>query len=337
MKVVLSIVDPEYPNNITIEEIAKDRDSLKAAIKLAERNGLYYYFIYRLKELEVDIPSTEKNRWKEENQKLSELKETISLLNSISNDYEIDFILIKACNTIPHVPRDVDIFVNKEKRKQLLKAFESIGMNYDQKSAVEASLKKEGYLRIDVYSEISYFTVNFLKENFLWESVTKNKMLEIEYPCLSNEAEFLLSLVHNLFAHRSMSLLDFLHMKSLRNVIDVDACKQYAYKNRWGSVFDLAVKELDVLYEKIYKEGEVIRFRYIFGRNLIMDSISTIEGLNLSKLNKMALNISLVIDGFRESQRDSALYNLLKSFEPTRKFINYSLSFVKAMRGDKKW
>ena len=54
MKVVLSVVDPEYPNDIQVEEIAKDKGLLKSAIKLAEKNGLYYYFIYRLKDLGVD-------------------------------------------------------------------------------------------------------------------------------------------------------------------------------------------------------------------------------------------------------------------------------------------
>ena len=42
MEILLSVVDPEYPNDIQVEEIVKNRRLLKAAIKLAERNGLYY-------------------------------------------------------------------------------------------------------------------------------------------------------------------------------------------------------------------------------------------------------------------------------------------------------
>ena len=41
MEIVLSVVDQAYPNNIQVKEMSKNRDLLKAAIKLAERNGLY--------------------------------------------------------------------------------------------------------------------------------------------------------------------------------------------------------------------------------------------------------------------------------------------------------
>lgn len=336
MKVVLSVVDLEYPNDIQVAEIASNRNLMKKAIKLAERNGLYYYFIRRLKELGADISLSEKDRWKVENQKMSEFKETIMLLNNISKDSGIEYILIKACTTVPHVPRDVDIFVNMEKREGMLKAFENRGMKYDQKSDVETSLRKEGYLRIDIYSKICYFTVDFFKDNFLWESITKSKMLGIEYPSLNKEADFLLLLVHSLFGHRSISLLDFLHIKSLRNEIDVDTCRKCAFENGWASVFDLYLRKLDALHKRIYDEQKVIRFPYIFDQNFILECVSKIEGLRLNKFNKVALRISLILDKIRESQKNSALYTLLKSFEPTRKLINYFISFVRAMRGDKK-
>lgn len=336
MKVVLSVVDPEYPSDINVGEIVKDKALLKSAVKLAERNGLYYYFILRLKQLNIDLSFLEEERWNKEKQKLSEFKETIMLLNKVSKDYGIDYIIIKACNTIPHIPRDVDIFVNKEKGREMPKVFENIGMKYDQKRDAETSLIKEGYLRIDVYSKICYFTVNFLKENFLWESITKNKMLGIEYPCLNNEADFLLLLVHNLFGHGSVSLLDFLHIKSLRNDMDVDACRKCAFENGWESVFDLALKELDMLHMRIYEDEKVIRFPYIFDRNFILGCVSKIRGLRLNKFNEIAIRASLIFGKIIESQKNSALYNLLKSFEPTRKLANYSLSFVRTIRGDKK-
>lgn len=322
MKVVLSVVDLEYQNNIQLEEIVKNRDLLKSAVKLAERNGLYYYFILRLKELNIDLSFLGEERWDKENQKLSELKETIMLLNKVSKDYGIDYILIKACNTIPHIPRDVDIFVHKEEKRKIIEALGNNGMNCVRSDIAQTTLKKEKYLETDIYTGIRYFAVEFLDENFLWKSNVKSKIFGMEYPGLNGEADFLLTLIHSLFGHRVITLLDFLHIKSLRdNTRDIDLCRKYAYEKGWGSVFDLVLNELDSLHRRIYKEGELIHFPHLFGTNFILKCVSMVDGLYINKANKMFLRISLILDKVIYRLKDSVLYNLLKSFEPTRKFL----------------
>ena len=322
MKVILSVIDPEYPNDIHVEEIAKNRDLLKAAIKLAEQNGLYYYFILRLKELNINLSFLEEERWNKEEQKLSELKETIKLLNKVSNDYGIDYILIKACNTIPHIPRDVDIFVHKGEKRKIIEALGNSGMKCVRSDIAQTTLKKEKYLETDIYTGIRYFGVEFLDENFLWNSNVKSKIFGIEYPGLNEEADFLLTLIHSLFGHRVITLLDFLHIKSLRNNIrDINLCRKYAYEKGWGAVFDFVLNELDSLRRRIYKEGEIIHFPYLFGTNFILRCVSMVDGLYINKSNKIFLRISLILDKVIYRLKDSVLYNLLKSFEPTRKFL----------------
>ena len=336
MEIVLSVVDHEYPNDIRVEEITKNRDLLKAAIKLAEKNGLYYYFIHRLKELRMDLPLSEKDRWKEENQKLSEFKKTIMLLNSISNDHGIDYIIIKACNTIPHVPKDVDIFVRKKDRIKLINALEDNGMKCVQSGISETALNGREYMRVDVYTEICYIGVDFMDNSFLWQSKITDEVFGIEYFGMNNEASFLLMLVHSLFGHRSMSLLDFLHIKSLRKDIDIGACKEYAHEKGWGFAFDLVLRKLNTLNEKIYKKGEVIDFPYLFNRNLILKCVSGIEGLTMSKYDKLFFHIALIQERISYELKDTPLYNLLKSFEPARNTINRLTASVKTIRGDRK-
>ena len=322
MKVILSVIDPEYPNDIHVEEIAKDRALLKAAVKLAEKNGLYYYFILRLKELNIDLSFLEEERWNQENQKLSELKGTIKLLNKVLNDSVIDYILIKSCNTIPHIPRDVDIFVHKGEKRKIIEALGNNGMKCVRSDIAQTTLKKEKCLETDIYTGIRYFGVEFLDENFLWNSKVKSKLFGIEYPGLNAEADFLLTLIHSLFGHRVITLLDFLHIKSLRdNIQDIDLCRRYAYETDWGSVFDLVLNELDSLHRRIYKEGEIIHFPYLLGTNFILKSVSMVDGLYINKSNKIFLRISLILDKVIYGLKDSTLYNLLKSFEPTRKFL----------------
>jgi hypothetical protein len=322
MRIILSVVDPEYPEDIQVEEISGNRDLLKAAIKLAEKNGLYYYFILRLKELNVDISFLEEERGNKEKQKLLELKETIMLLNKVSNDYGIDYILIKACNTIPHIPRDVDIFVHKGEKRKIIGAIGNNGTKCVRSDIAQTTLKKEKYLETDIYTGIRYFGVDFLDEKFLWTSNVKRKIFGIVYPGLNAEADFLLTLIHSLFGHRVITLLDFLHIKLLRdNIRDIDLCRKYAYEKGWGKVFDLVLNELDTIHRRIYKEGELIHFPHLFGTNFILKCVSMVDGLYINKSNKIFLRISLILDRVIYRLKDSALYNLLKSFEPTRKFL----------------
>ena len=58
MKALLSVVDPAYPNIISSDELTRG-NLLKSTIKLAEKNGLYYYFIHSLKEQGVNLQPSE--------------------------------------------------------------------------------------------------------------------------------------------------------------------------------------------------------------------------------------------------------------------------------------
>ena len=337
LKVVLSVVDLEYPNEILVEEIVKNKDLLKKALKLAERNGLYYYFVQRLKELNQDLSFLEEERWNEEKKRSLGFKKTIALLNEVSKDYGIDYILIKACTTLPHIPRDVDIFVCKEDKGKIIRSLENNGMKCIHSDDVDTTLTKGENMKIDIYTEICYFTKEFIDDKFLWNSRVNDRIFGIEYPSLSNEANFLVMLVHSLFGHRSMSLLDFLHMKSLMGDIqDIDICREYAYDGGWGFAFDLALGRIESINERIYKEGDAVYFPYIFDQKFVLKCISEIEGLNMTNINKIFLRISLIQDRITFELGDTPLYNLLKSIEPVRKLINSLGYFIRNMRGDKR-
>ena len=337
MKLVLSVVDSEYLSDISVDELTKNKDLLKSAIKLAEKNGVYYYFILRLNELNADTSFLDEKRWKEEKLKLSGLKEAIVLLNEVSKDDKIPYLLIKACTNIPHVPRDVDIFIRNDDQKALVKALESRGMECIHSDDVDTTLTKGKYMKVDLYTGLCYFTVEFVDGDSLWKSQLTDNMFGIDYPGLKNEANLLVMLVHSLFGHSSMSLLDFLHMKSLMDGIqDMDICRKYAYERGWGSAFDLILDRLESINKKIYKEREVIDFPYMFDQKFVLRCMSGIEELNMTNTNKIFLRISLIQDRIIFELKDTPLYNLLKSIEPVRTLINSLGYFVRNMRGDKR-
>jgi len=333
---ILTLLDPEYAPGADISRIVGENTHLlKPAVKLAERNGLYYYLMRTFKELNLDLPFESEKRWQEENRRLEELKKTITLLNDVAEACGVRYIWIKSCNRIPHVPRDVDIFVRKEEEGAIAAALAGEDMHYDQPSKIQVLLEKKGLLRVDIYTELCYFTVDLLSEDFLWSSVIEGETFGIVYPNLNREADFLLCLVHALFGHRSMSLLDFLYLKDMRSKIQTDVCREQASLYGWGDIFNRVLKKFDEISDRIYKERKPVQFPYIFDTKFVVSCISMIEGLHLDTAKKRALYISLSMDKLRASQRDTALYKLFRSFEPTRLLLNKIITIFRVMRGDR--
>ena len=338
LEIVLSIVDPKYPSEIHIEDIVEDMDLLKAAIKFAERNGLYYYFILRLRELNPDLAFLEKEQehLDEELQKLSALKRTFAFLNNIKKRYGIDYILIKACTKIPHIPRDVDTLVHFEDREKIYDLFEREGMAIIYSNDVETAFGKGGYTKLDIYSRIYYISMTFIDEDFLWTSRVKDRMFGIEYPSLSDEANFLLLLIHSILGHRSMTLLDFLHMKILMNNIrDIGVCRGHAYEKGWGAIFDMGLEELQTISKNIYKDRKVVSFPYLFDRKFMLKSVASIKGLTMKKREKMFFHISLGLDRLSYELEKMPFYDYLLTFNTGRRMFNSLGYFVRNKRGDR--
>lgn len=338
VKVVLSVVDPKYPKDIPVEGISKDKKLLKSAIKLAERNGLYYYFVHRLKELDPDLELSdeEQERWNNELRKLPALKETFTFLNEMQLRDGINYILIKACTTIPHFPRDVDILVRIEDKDRIYGMFARDGMEIAYSNDVETAFNKEGYTKLDIYSKIQYIGMNFIDSEFLWNSEIEDEMFGIKYPSLNDEANFLLLIVHSIFGHRSMTLLDFLHVRSLMdNIPDIDVCRGHAYEKGWGAVFDMGLERLDAVYKTIYEGDEVVSFPYLFDRKFMMKCVASIEGLRMNKRERVFFSLSLGLDRIAYELARSPFYDYLLAFSAGRRMFNSLGYFVRSKRGDR--
>lgn len=338
MKVVLSVVDSKYPKDIPVEEISKDEKLLKSAIKLAERNGLYYCFVHRLRELNPDLvlSDEEHERWNNELQKLPALKKTFAFLNEMQLRDGIDYILIKACTTIPHLPRDVDILVHIEDKERIYDMFARDGMEIAYSNDVETAFNKEGYTKLDIYSKIQYIGIDFIDREFLWNSKIGDEMFGIKYPSLNDEANFLLLLVHSIFGHRSMTLLDFLHTMSLMDSMqDIGVCRGHAYERGWGAVFDMGLERLEAVYKTIYKDDGVVSFPYLFDRKFMMECVASMEGLRMSKREKLFFSLSLGLDRVAYELARSPFYDYLLSFNSGRRMFNSFAYFVRNKRGDR--
>ena len=338
MKILLTTVDPDYQGGISVDELVKSNQKnliFKETIKLAERNGLRYFFIQKLKERNIDISFLKKGELADEMQRLNDFKETVTFINSIANEHKLEYTLIKLFSTIPHTPNDIDLFIHKDERQKLITILEDNDMVSIHSSPAETKFKGR-YMKIDLYTEICYVGVDFIDERFLRKAVVKNNLLGVEYYGLNKEADFLLLLPHALFGHRRITLLDFLHLKNLKKSIDINECTEHAYEKGWGKVFDLILNQLDSLYQDIYVKDNIIYFPYIFDRNFILKCMFQLDDFDKNKFNRFFFNVSFYLEEVAYRLEGTALYNILKSFTPTRNLFNSICAFVKNKRGDRK-
>jgi len=333
---LLSVVDPDYNKSFEVEELTRENRLLKATARLAKRNGLYYWFIQRLIESGVALPAGQDGPWQQEKERLAEFKRTVMLINSLSRDYGIDYILIKGCDTVPNVPRDVDILVRVEDSERIYRALADYGAKCFYSGPVEASFLIAGCIKLDIYCGISYLGMDFVDGTLLWNSRVEKEIFGISYCGLNQEADFLSFLPHTLFGHRSMTLLDFLHLKHLRKEIkDIELCREYAYRQGWGAAFDSSLTLLSSLATRIYEKRKTVSFPYLFKRDFMLKCASALDKVELGTRQKLFFSISLGLDWFSDKLMKSPFYESLASFGVGRKAYNLLNYFVRSMRGDR--
>jgi hypothetical protein len=336
LELLLYLIDSEYPGSVEVNANTDCRDLMKSTVRLAKANGLFYSLTLKLQELNGDLSFLERDLARQR-QRMGEFKRTLMLLNRVSEDAGLPFTVIKACSSIPHVPRDIDIFVPGVDRERFSQLLARRGMKCLYDSEVETSFVQEGFMEVDIYTRIRYVGVEFFDASFLQGARTEGELLGIRYPGLSYEANFLIVFIHSLFGHRVLTLLDFLHLKSLMKIMDVALCQEYAYGKGWGPVLDLGLEHLRFLCKSIYGETKRVSFPYLFSRSFVLRCISVLDGIEVKMSPKQAfsLELSIFMDGIVHQVNRSPFYDLLAGLRLGRLITPLGL-FVRKWRGDTK-
>lgn len=333
VELILSVIDPEYPKRGSSDKVLENEHILKRAIFLAKRNGVGYIFLKNLKEIS-NSPIVERE-YKLEEDNLKKFKRTLKILNHISETYGIPFVLIKDSHFIPHVPRDVDIFIRLEDKDNLIRAFETEGVTCDQSGKIETTVLSTNTLPVDIYTKIIYFGKEFIDEDLLLNSIEMYKTFGIEYLGLNNEVSFMLDSLHSLFGHKTITLLDFLQLKEMKKELDTDFCRYYTKSKGWEGVFALIYNRLSSLEEEIYKKRKPPKFPYKFDTKFVTGCIKQIEGLNLDTVDKAKVYLSLIIDDAKLMVEYSRAYEYIKKIKPLRKILLQIAYKSRELRKDK--
>jgi len=336
LDMVLSVVNSNYASDADLDLIAGNRSIFSNCTMIAKRNGLYYRFINEFMKRHICLPFLDANNWNSELERLSEFKKSINLINHVSKKYNFDYILIKDCNTIEHVPRDIDIFIREGDSLRAIEAFKENGMRYVESSITEMILQQEGYVDIEIYNKINYLGKDYIDESYIFDSILDCSIFGINYHGMDSNANLILTLIHDLVGHRRITLLDFLHIENIMSDADIDKCRQYTLMKGWQNVFDLAIDELNRINNLVIVERVFISFPYIFPRSFMMKCFSLMGNLT-SNRSRFIIYLSLIQDGIVEQIKKTILYDFIKSNKPIdialASFIN-SINFKK-YRGDK--
>jgi hypothetical protein len=334
-KVLLTLVLGSPEQILMLKELAKDKKAVKGLLRLAKVNGVQYYCLEKLRALNMNLPFLKWECSEEIKRGLANVKRTISILNEMAEDTGLPYILIKGCNTVPHIPRDIDIFVRRQHRDAIVERLKRCGMKCKYSSGIETTLTSEGHLPIDIYTRVIYFGEEFFDEDFLFNSLTKRRLLGVEYYGLNNEAEFMLNLVHCLFGHGSLKLLDYLHLKNIRESgLSIDFCKKYAKKMGWGGVFSLALRKLEEIERKV-SGGEEVVFPYLFDIKFLMYCVKQIENIVFNKSNEITALSSFLLDFAKLRLESSILYDVVKKARPLRTLLLAIGHKSRTLRGDR--
>ncbi len=335
IRIMISVAYCGLLDDESLTRLRDDKRFLKHVLRLTEINGLYYLFILRLKEIGLDLTSEE--RFNRELKKQEDFKRTLTLLNEISSTKQINHILIKSCIDIPHVPRDVDVLIHSSEKELFINALKEYGLKPVYSTDVETALSKDGYLKVDIYTETKYVTYSFLSESFLWKSIVCTKIFDEEHLILNNEANLLLLFAHSLYGHRSMTFLDFLQINHNLLNSNLDICENYASENKWLTTFQMILEEFNRLSSMIRSgQSNGLVFPYKFRPNFIFNTIGKINGIHLTKKTLIFLYLSLIIDSSLLELKKHECYDILLNHNSIRTTFNSFNYFVRHACGDTK-
>lgn len=332
---LLSAVDSGRQGKEDLGVLMEDSQALDATIALAKANGLYFPFMKWLIGLVGRVPPQEEKQWASELQSMSEFRDTIGILNAISDRAGIDYIIIKNSSIIEHVPRDVDILVRDQDREKLLDLLRAYGLKLVHHDKSETSLAMSGLLSVDVYTRIHYIGMDFLNEKVLWKSRMDSSTHGMHHPGLTPETAYLLNSIHGLLGHGRLTLLDFLDLIGLEKHISNPAvCRAQAVAFGWDRVFDFLTDRLKALQSRMYEQRRPVRFPHRYSKRFILRCISALDGHSPRWREKSALRLSLFWDDLVLYSENSRVGGVMKRSTIATWITNSIGHRLRSLRGD---
>jgi hypothetical protein len=319
-----------------------DRSFLRAhpnlvqdTLDYAHRNGLFYVTVQHFRGLFEEMPILQSERWSEEVVNLEKWKRTQEYLHGLNQNAGIQYLVIKTCSLVPHVPRDIDIFVHPRESARVHQYFIDSGTTSHYSTDVETSYQRPDLLKIDVYMKIQYLSREFFRHISLWDGEQTANQFGVPYPSPNDEAHFLVFIVHSVFGHRMITLLDLLHIQLLLRTVDIEKCRRLAERDGWGAMLDLCLLQIHDIDQKIRSDSDTIDFPYLFDREFLWRCIGSLTDVQLSRTQKLFIQISFMLDTATNIAQRHPLFPYLMRMKTSRLLYNTVGYWIRGRGGDR--
>ena len=311
---ILSTISDRYSNAIGLKtDCLINPTECKAIARLARQNGILYIFLTCLNEKGI-LPEVMSGYLEKEEKRRKGFIKTIELLQTLSLDLKIENLLIKIPGSIPHIPRDVDIFIHRKDESRFYHVLNAKSDN------------KANFLPIDTYTSIKYFGPIHISSDMMWRAASNKKIFNAYFRGINDELNLLLTLVHAVFGHRRFTMLDFMHVKSLLSKVDMEVCREYARADGWGEILDPMLQLIDDIEDSIFALKGVA-FPVLIDRKFIFMLFNELDQKEFFFENLIYYKFMLMRDKFLRFMERTALFEYLLGRFVIRKCLNQCLCY----------
>jgi hypothetical protein len=339
---ILYCVDDEYrrahPDLLRIAE-DKERTWLKA-LRIAGENGLLYYFSKQLIREDEHVPKKLlKSIIFQEERLMIRLKRTLHFVNSFFHDIGLEFMFIKLYRHIPYVPRDVDLLIRKEDGQRIVRELGRNNILVKTSSDVESQFEKPGLLKVDLYQGFVYFSQQFLDDECLWHDSRIVDICGINCRIPSREADMLSLLVHALFGHRYLSLLDFLYAKELLGLgISADRLSSLCECRKGNYAFMTMLATINNICQELYSTNTIrsVDFPFVLSPRYVLQAIQGCKDIDIGTRRKLSFIISTLFDSAFNKYQLINRYAAVEVPDRLKEFLMNGIYITRSWVGDHK-
>lgn len=178
---------------------------------LLDNNVAYYYARY---------VSNTKNNIEEDIIKagdtlLVKFTKTITLINSICKNANIEFLLFKTYKHIPEiVDGDIDLLIKEKDFSLFLTLLQEYGFTIIPEGPTKASCLKEGFCKIEPRTSFSFHGTEILKKQTVWKHIQTVKIDSLTIKTTTKEIDTLFTLLNALYGPNYIKLYSYLVFKN---------------------------------------------------------------------------------------------------------------------------
>ncbi len=239
-------------SNILYKLVTKDTREKKVSVLFFDflinacQNRLLYWFSKNYRNsFDEDVDRFLNQISSVGDQKINKLNKTLDLIQSISQEGNLNYIIAKYDRTLPYISSDIDLLIEEEDMDTWATAFRKREFlvtehkEFLKEKIYQKTVYKKDYYKIDLTVQFCWQNKLYFSPEFFWKDYDYKKHR------LSNEADFLVNLATLIFKRMHFNILDYMYLSSLMNKnLNWNQIEDQVRRFRWQELYK---KMLDFL------------------------------------------------------------------------------------------